>query len=224
MNKFFAKSKGTKIKVLGTDYSYLGKLLSKNGQDSVAILTLNQAVPMITDQSSQDVLDIYQLIAQLYFKDQNFAMATVYYRKKITTAPSQANVNDYYFLGLAQYYNKQYPGADSSFTKVTTSNPDLPVGYQWRARTKALIDTTLALSKPIYEQYIQKVGSDTAKNKAGLIEAYSQLGFYYFLQKDKANASVNYKRVLSLDPENAQAKNYFESLKPRPAPKTEGKK
>ncbi len=224
MNKFFAKSKGTKIKVLGTDYSYLGKLLSKTGQDSLAILTLNQAVTAITDQTSQDVMDIYQLIGQLYFKEQNYALATVYYKKKIMANPSQANVNDYYFLGLAQYYNKQYPAADSSFSKITQSNPDLPIGYQWRARANAQIDTTLTLSKPIYEQYVQKVGTDTVKNKDGLIEAYSQLGFYYFLKKDKDNAGMVYKRVLSIDPTNAQAKQYFESLKPRPAPKTEGKK
>ena len=224
MNKFFAKSKGTKVKIIGTDYSYLGKLLSKNGQDSLAVITLNQAVTAINDPTSQDVLDIYQLIGQLYYKDQNYAMAATYFKKKITAAPKQANVNDYYFLGLAQYNNKQYQAADSSFSQITQSNPDLPIGYQWRARANAQIDSTEALSKPIYEQYIQKVGNDTIKNKDGLIEAYSQLGFYYFLKKDKENASINYKKVLSLDPSNAQAKQYFESLKPRPAPKTEGKK
>lgn len=224
MNKFFAKSKGTKIKILGTDYSYLGKLLSKNGQDSLAIVTLNQAVTIINDPASQDVLDIYQLIAQLYYKDQNYAMAVVYFKKRIDGAPKQANVNDYYFLGLAQYNNKQYHGADSSFNMITQSNPDLPIGYQWRARANSQLDSTQALSKPIYEQYIQKVGTDTLKNKDGLIEAYGTLGYYYLLQKDKANTSMYYRKILNLDPENANAKAYFESLKPKPAPKTSGKK
>jgi len=103
---------------------------------------------------------------------------------------------------------------------ITKSNPDLPLGYQWRARANSQLDSTQTLSKPFYEQYIQKVGADTLKNKPGLIEAYSQLGYYYVLKKDKDNATIAYKKVLSMDPDNANAKAYFESLKPRPTPKT----
>jgi predicted Zn-dependent protease len=224
MNKFLTKQKGTKVKLISSDYGYLGKLQMKNNLDSLAIISFNQGLGMIADQSSTVALEIDQLMAQLYYKDQNYAMAATCFKKKITAAPSQANVNDYYFLGLAQYSNKQYRASDSSFMKITQSNPDLPIGYLWRARANSQLDSTESQSKPIYEQYIQKVGADTIKNKDGLVEAYSELGFYYFLKKDKENASVNYKRVLALDPANAQAKQYFESLKPRPAPKTEGKK
>ncbi len=224
MNKFFAKSKGTKIKILGSDYQYLGKLLSGNGEDSLAVIALNQAIASINNESSPDVTDMYLIIAKIYFKDQNYAMAEVYFKKRISARKQAADVNDYYYLGLSQYNNKQYPGADSSFAIITQSNPDLLVGYQWRARANSQIDSTQALSKPYYEQYIQKVGTDTIKNKDGLIEAYSQLGYYYVLQKDKVNASMIYKRILNLDPDNANAKAYFESLKPRPVTKPQGKK
>lgn len=222
MNKFFVKSKGTKVKIIGSDYSYLGKLLSKNGQDSLAIVTLNQAVSIINDPSSQDVTDIYHLIGQIYYQDENYAMAAAYYKKRIQTNKQTANVNDYYFLGLAQYNSKQYQAADSSFSMITQSNPDLPIGYLWRARANSQLDSTQALAKPYYETYIQKVGNDTLKNKAGLIEAYSQLGYYYLLKKDKENASMYYRKILNLDPDNTNAKAYFESLKPRA--KKEGKK
>ena len=107
---------------------------------------------------------------------------------------------------------------------ITQSNPDLALGYQWRARANSQLDSTQALAKPYYETYIQKVGSDSLKNKTGLIEAYAQLGYYYVLKKDKENASLYYKKILNLDPENANAKAYFESLKPRPAPKIPAKK
>lgn len=224
MNKFFAKSKGTQIKLLGSDYSYLGKLLSKNGQDSLAIITLNQAVSIINDPSSQDVQDLDQLIGNIYYKDGNYPMAVAYFKKRITARQSNADANDYFFLGLAQYNNKQYPGADSSFAMITKSNPDLPLGYQWRARANSQIDSTQALAKPLYEQYIQKVGNDTIKNKAGLIEAYSQLGYYYVLKKDKDNATICYRKIMSMDPNNANAAAYFESLKPRSANKSQGKK
>lgn len=220
MNKFFAKSKGTSVKIIGSDYEYLGKLLSKNGQDSLAIINLNQAVTVINDPNSQEVQDIYQSIGNIDYKDGNYPMAVMYFKKRIQSRGSNADANDYYFLGLAQYNNKQYQGADSSFGMITKSNPDLVLGYQWRARANSLLDSTQALSKPYWEQYIQKVGNDTIKNKAGLIEAYSTLAYYYVVKKDKENASFNYRKVLNLDPDNANAKIWFDSLKPRQAPKT----
>lgn len=224
MNKFFAKQQGTTVKIIGSDYMYLGKLLSKNGQDSLAIVNLNHAVTVINNPSSPDVQDIYQLIGQLYYKDGNYPMAVMYFRKRVVARQQNADANDYYYLGLAQYNNKQYQGADSSFGKITQTNPDLLIAYQWRARANSQLDSTQALSKPYYEQYIQKVGADTLKNKAGLIEAYSNLGYYYFLKKDKDSASYYYRKILNLDPDNGGAKAYFESLKPHPRTKPEGKK
>jgi len=225
MNKFFAKSKAAQIKILGSDYSYLGKLLSKNGQDSLAIVTLKQAVTVINNESSADVQDIYLLIAQLYSNDQNYPMAIVYFKKRIK-AKTQVDVNDYYYLGQTQMKNNQPQAADSSYLMITQTMPDLLLGYQLRARANGAIDSTQTTAKPIWEQYIQKVGTDTIKNKTGLIEAYLQLGYYYYEKADKENATINYKKVLALDPDNANAKAYFESLKPRPVPKpkTEGKK
>ncbi len=224
MNKFFAKSKGTHIKILGSDYSYLGKLLSKNGQDSLAIITLNQAVTTINNESSTDVQDIYLLLAQIYSNKENYPMAIIYFQKRIKSKGQNADVNDYYYLGQAQYNNKQYQAADSSYGFITKTMPDLLLGYQLRARANGQIDSTQGLAKPIWEMYIQKASSDSVKNKNGLIEAFSELAYYYLLKSDKPNTSAYYKRVQGLDPENANAKIWFDSLKPKPAPKTQGKK
>lgn len=224
MNKFFAKAKGTQVKIIPSDYTYMGKLLSKNGQDSLAIVNLNQANLLINNDNSTDAQDNYQLIAQLYYRDGNYAMSEVYFKKRIKARQQAADANDYYFLGLAQYNNKDYRGADSSFGMITQTNPGLLIGYQWRARANSQLDSTQTLAKPYYEAYIQKVGNDTIKNKAGLIEAYSELGYYYLLKKDKENASLYYRKILNLDPENVNAKAYFESLKPRPVPKKQGAK
>ena len=225
INKFFVKEQGTKVKIIGSDYTYLGKLLSKNGQDSLAIVNLSHAVTLINNESSQDVQDIYQLIGQLYYKDGNYPMAVMYFKKRVTARQQNADANDYYFLGLAQYNNKQYHGADSSFGKITQTNPDLLVAYQWRARANSQLDSTQALSKPYFLQYAQKASSDSIKNKVGLVEAYSNLGYFYFLKKEKDSASIYYHKILNLDPDNASAKEYFESLKPHPKPaKPEAKK
>ena len=163
MKKFFDKAPGAKIKILGSDYSYLGKLLSKNNQDSLAVITLNQAVTIFNNETSTDVQDIYQLIGQIYYQDQNYPNAVIYFKKRIHAKGTSADANDYYFLGLAQYNSKMYQGADSSFTKITISNPDLLLGYQWKARSNGLIDSTQALSKPIWEEIrYPRVLCDTA--------------------------------------------------------------
>lgn len=223
MNKFFEKSKGTHIKILGSDYEYLGKLLGKNGQDSLAIIMLKQALTIISKDNSTDIQDIDLLIGQIYSNQQNYPMAIAYFRARIH-AKTQVDVNDYYYMGLAQSNNKQYQAADSSYGVITKTMPDLLLGYQLRARVNGLADSTQTLAKPFWEQYIQKAGADSIKNKNGLIEAYSYLGYYYLLQKDKEHASYYYKKVLALDPENVNGKAYFESLKPpKQAPKKEGK-
>jgi Tfp pilus assembly protein PilF len=44
------------------------------------------------------------------------------------------------------------------------------------------------------------------KNKAGLINAYGYLGFYFLNKDKKAEAKEYYKKVLELDPANVKAK------------------
>lgn len=215
MTRFFNKVSKTKVKILATDYSYYGKLLAKNGKDSLAIEQLKIAVDKLSGSPvyAQDMADDYFLIGNTYLQDGNCAQAVNFFQKRVGLPGAQGN--EYYYLGKAAYCDSLYKLADSAFGMLTKFNPDYPVGYYYRAVSNLRLDTTNAMAKPYYELFIQKVGNDTIRNKDHLLESYDQLGYYYYLQNDKSNASLYYKKALNIDPENAQAKSYFESLKPK---------
>lgn len=108
-----------------------------------------------------------------------------------------------------------YAKADSALVMLTVKAPNLPVAYFWRARVNTNFDpeSEAGLAKPFYEQFIQLVGSDSEKFRKELVEAYAYLGYYYYLQNDKAKSKSYWEQVLSLDPENKQAKDVVKQLK-----------
>jgi tetratricopeptide (TPR) repeat protein len=218
INKFFAKAPKSNIKLLPSDYGYQGKLLSKNGQDSLAIVIMKKAL----DQDPDQAADLTSQIANIYFKDGNYPMAVMYFDKR--TKLPQPTVNDYNALGRAAYSNKQYAKGDSAFAIICKYMPDLPLGYLWRAYCNSGIDSTgsQGLAKPFYEQYISKAAKDSLKNKDGLINAYDYLGSYYISQKDFDKAEYEYHKTQELDPNDDKAKKFFQyekNLKQQPGKK-----
>lgn len=109
----------------------------------------------------------------------------------------------------------EYAKADSALVMLTVKAPNLPVAYFWRARVNTNFDpeSEAGLAKPFYEQFIQLVGNDSEKYKKELVEAYAYLGYYYYLQNDKAKSKSYWAQVLSLDPDNKQAKDVVKQLK-----------
>ena len=106
--------------------------------------------------------------------------------------------------------------ADSAFAQVTRTNPDLSVGYLWRAKSNTQLDPNneKALAKPYYEQFTAKVKPEEAeKNKKDLIEAYSYLGYLSMKQKDNASAKTYWQKVIELDPANKKATDALASFK-----------
>jgi len=147
----------------------------------------------------------------------------MYFNKRIQTNPN--DVNTYYYLGKAAYDCKNYQAADSAFSSVISKRNDLLIGYQWKAYAEEAIDSNCetGLAIPICNQYIQKIGADTIKNKDGLIASFSYLGRCAIAKKDMEGAKVWFKRIQGIDPANAQAKLFFDSLR-QPVKKPEGKK
>ena len=221
INKFFAKAAKAKTKILPSDYAYQGKLLSKNGQDSLAIEKMKQALA----KDSSDAGDLYSQIANIYYKDGNYPMAVKYFQMRVKLP--QPTVNDYNGLGRSAYSNKQYQKADSAFAVITKYMVDLPLGYLWRAYCNSSIDSmnTQWLAKPFYEQYIQKAAKDSLKNKDGLLNAYDYLGYYYVSTKDFDKATYYYKKTQELDPNDTKASSFFKNQKALKQPmKKEGGK
>lgn len=222
ITKFFAKAPKTGTKIIASDYSYYGKLLSKNGQDSLGIDKMNKAATlmMASDGKTADVGQIYSDIGLLYFQAGKYDKAVTYFQMR--TKFPQATVNDYNYLGRAAFQSKQYQKSDSAFAVIVNARPDLMLGYLWRFYSNESLDSTYTGSaKPYADTYVQKVGADSMKNSDGVIAAFSYYALCCIAKKDYDGAKLWWARVKGIDPANAQAKMFFDSLK---QPKREEKK
>jgi len=253
MTKFFKLHDPAKN--IASDYVYYGRLLQKNGKDTLAIDSYKKA--LVLDPAKTE---IYDDLAKLYSTNKMHNEAVANYKIMIANGADKVNTwfqigKEYYFEG--DMYRTKYDSlmtlqkvskipftdstsvnetkrlyfqkADSAFTEVTVLNPQYPGGFMWRGRMNATLDpeaiTTVA--KESYEKAlaILEVG-DAAKNRKSIIECYKYLGSYYFLNGERLNktdktqaealkaASISYfKKILNLDPTDAQALDVFKKLK-----------
>jgi tetratricopeptide (TPR) repeat protein len=214
LDKFFemATAKG-KPAILGSDYAYKGKLLSKGGNDSLALDVLKMAI-----EKDPEYTDGYSEVAAIYSKMKKHDMAAQYYQMKIEHT-KEASPLDYYYLGQSRYFNKEYILADSAFAHATVKYPD---AWFWRGRANNRMevnpDQPAGLAKPFHETFIRLVGFDPVKveaNKKNLIEAYSYLGLYYgkAAEKNYDCSKAAWQKVLELDPTNKNATDAMQDEK-----------
>src|SRR6185436_10462084 len=105
-------------KITASDFEYLGKLQSKvSGKDSLALINLYKALEM-----NPNNFDVYQDIAKTYNKMKRFDEAAATYELYISKA-RRPNAQDYFLMGKAYYYAKNYVKADSAFMKVNELAP-----------------------------------------------------------------------------------------------------
>jgi tetratricopeptide (TPR) repeat protein len=207
----FYLSKTEEKKYTVTDFEYLAKLQAKvGGKDSLAIQNIKKAMEMNPYNA-----DLYVDMAKLYNKMRKFDSAVVNYEIYMGKA-KKVNAADFFLYGKAAYFAKQYTKADSAFAKVSEMKADYPDAYLWRGNANVSMDPDFKtdLPKQYYEKYISLLTADPEKfetslkmkNKAGLINAYDYLGFYYLNKKMKPEAKTYYQKVLELDPNNTKAK------------------
>ncbi len=207
MISFFNKQ--IESKFIPSDFAYFGKLLAANGQDSLAILNINKAI----EKDTVTAVDLYSDLAAIYAKQKKYAEAIVNYQKKISLG--KAITNDYYRLGQAFYYIKEFGKADTAFSKVIETQPKLVTGYFWRARANTNLDpdSKLGLAKPFYEEYVLRAEPDSSKYVKDLIEAYKYLGYYYYQLKDYINSRIWWEKVKAIDPNDKQANDALSDMK-----------
>jgi tetratricopeptide (TPR) repeat protein len=202
MDAYFnlAKASG-KVKISGGDYGQKGKLLSKSGQDSLAVEMLKQAI-----SEDPTYIEGYNDVATILMKQKKYAEAAGYYQQKIERSESPAPL-DYYYLGQSRYRNKEYQLADTAFAMATSKYPDANF---WRGRCKNGMEVNpdqpeAGLAKPYHEKFISLVSGDARSieaNKKNLMEAYNYLGIYYLIKKDYECSRAAINKTLELDPAN----------------------
>ena len=202
MDTYFnlAKESG-EVKISGGDYGQKGKLLSKTGQDSLAVDMLKRAI-----SEDPTYIDGYNEVASILMKQKKYAEASSYYQQKIDRSEKPAAL-DYYYLGQSRYRNKEYVLADTAFALAASKYPDANF---WRGRCKNGMEVNpdqpeAGLAKPYHEKFIQLVGNDTRSieaNKKNLMEAYNYLGIYYLIKKNYECSRAAINKTLELDPTN----------------------
>jgi tetratricopeptide (TPR) repeat protein len=204
--KYFSVAKDSDILI--SDYEYNAKLLTKTGQDSLALIQLQKASKMDTSRT-----DLHNNMAVLYFKTKKWNNVIEEYNIKLQKTGT-LTAQEYFDLGRAYYFTKRFTEADTSFAMLIKAKPDLATGYLFRARTNASLDSLSekGSAKPYYEKLLTLIENDTAKYRREIVESYSYLGFYSYLQKDIPAAKSFFQKVLVFDPENPQAKEAVKKL------------
>jgi tetratricopeptide (TPR) repeat protein len=204
--RYFAKAETDDVEA--SDYAYFGKLLLKQNDDSLAIENLRRSILM--EKKHPDIL---QLLAETCFKTKKYPEAISSYEQLIELK-GKGSSQDYFSLGRAYYFNKQFELADTIFQKLIELQPNMTVGYLWEARAKSNLDpeSENGLAKPYYEKLIEKASANPDKNKNDLMEAYSYLGYYHFLKQENQLSKSYWQKVITLSPDDAKAKEALRAL------------
>ncbi|MBE0648730.1 MAG: hypothetical protein IH596_13220 [Bacteroidales bacterium] len=214
IKKFFKRS--PKDKIRPADFTYYGRLLSKNDLDSLAAIVLYEAWELDTAK-----IELLSEVAMSYIKYKDYEDAIRIYNLKDSV--NEANVLDVYNWAKAYYNIQDYENAAVMFERFCEAQPNYVPGFTWWARTFFNLDpdSDEGLAKPVYEQILVITMEDTVKYEKQRLESYYYLAYYFYHQYvlnkkdlDLARESLKFNNhVLAIDPENEKAKQMVEALK-----------
>jgi Tfp pilus assembly protein PilF len=233
MNSWFAKAEPKRI--LGADYLYLGRLQIASGKDTVAgIGNLKKAASLDTLKTEE----VYREIETIYGRvKRDYLNAAMTYEESISKQHGKPLVLDHFYEGFYYYFAftfaKTTPDsaylvkADSALKYVQRISPKTKDAFLYHARVVDYKDRDMAkfqgLAKPDYEKYIELMTAEppaNAREKNALAEAYAYLGTYYeFHDKDDVKANDNFTKAKEINPDNKQAKYYFDNKATAAPPK-----
>jgi Tfp pilus assembly protein PilF len=217
-------------RLIPQDYLYLGRAQIKAGQDSIGILTLQNAVNQDTTQ-----VELYAEIAKALYPKGKYLEAAKAYDMYIRKGKG-VTLNDYASLGRSYYYaytaqeknqaktnikpdTSLLTKADTALSYVShkLSKPNAGIilqrAYIADSRETDRANNYKGYAKPFYEEYVSVVAPTNptdAYTKGNLVDAYTYLGYYYELvAKDEAKSLENWTKARELDPANKSVQSYF---------------
>ncbi|MDR0427078.1 MAG: tetratricopeptide repeat protein, partial [Dysgonamonadaceae bacterium] len=136
--------------------------------------------------------------------------------KASPVSPEQKTADDQLF------YSSIEKGNDA-FGKIIESRPDHYSTLLWMARLNSLVDlkeqeelgaVMKGVAKPYYEKFVEVALSENEDGKANkdILDAYRYLASYYLLLDDKVNSGEYFKKILEIDPDNADAKTALDTM------------
>ena len=212
IGKYFEKAPDSQL--VAKDFALRADLLQKfAGREQEAVADLQKAVEIDTLASNKAE---YMADLAAIYKKSGDKSKEAYWLGQLYQAKQDPTNLDLYYWGLAHYSAQEYPQADSVFGLYTDKYPEHIHGFYWRAKSNALIDTTMeqGLAVPYYQKVIDLASADSIRNKSLLIQAYGYVGAYEAnVKKDFETALASFNKILQLDPANDDAIRYSDILK-----------
>jgi tetratricopeptide (TPR) repeat protein len=220
--------------ILPADYAELANIQSKASDSATKVQAIGNYKIAIQKDTLPENRAKYlakgiDVAKQVKYRQGVADLAAIEYSMK-----KDPNQTDVYNWGIANYQAGNYKTADSIFCGIYESKwPDEIYGYLWCARSKVAQDDSVGSQGLAVEAYdklaaiarkldstARAAGSaDSTKYRAQVITSYSQNASYYNnIKKDKETAVMYLRKILEVDPGNADAQRFIEILT-RPAPK-----
>ncbi len=217
------------VKPYFMDDLYFGKGYQGLGKDSIALVYLEKAAPLDTNNN------VYSIIHDVRYKHKRYADAAAAGLNAIQWKVKKAQTvgsGDYFKVAMDYYLTAAYINkadtvgrpatamrADSMFAKAIEINDKWPPFYINRARANNFIDYTGTkwLGAPWYEKFVAAVETQKAEkssqykeDKNQLFEAYKFLGGYHLsVTKDEAKVKELFTKAQEIKPEDPDIKAYF---------------
>jgi tetratricopeptide (TPR) repeat protein len=217
-DEFFSKVNPDKIGP--KDYATYGKILLKfPGNDSLASVYIDKAI--LLDTIPANKLDYIRSTAESLIAAQKYNDAGKWYAKILNLKKDYSKV-DLYYAGYNYYRGGNYQASDSIFGLYQQKYPEDIFGWYMGGRAKEGIDSTGAngLAMPDYQKVISIADTSAEKDKvkANEITAYRYMVAYYYNVKHDKQATIEWnKKILVLDPTDAQAIQNEKALTAEPA-------
>ncbi|MES2890828.1 MAG: tetratricopeptide repeat protein [Bacteroidota bacterium] len=211
MNEYFSRQPDSAV--VPKDFAMKAVLLEKLEDDKTIALEWYKKA-LAREKNPADSLEYIVSLANIQNKLGHRDREAIW-REKAYQLKQQPTNLDLYKWGMALYSSENFSKADSVFAIYQDKYPAHIHGYLWRARSNALIDTTMqqGLAVPHYTKLVELIGKDTATNKPLLVRAYEYLGAYEANTTKDFSASLEYyDKILALEPGNDEAKKNAELL------------
>jgi tetratricopeptide (TPR) repeat protein len=225
-DRLFNKSDSADLKDF--DYSNYAKAYIGKGNYDEAVALYRKAME-VSEADKDAINNIYKDISDAYMKKGDFDAAVAEYRKYLDgtsnkTASDYSTLAELYYKHAADLQGEEQVAsikkADEIYAELQerfSSNADVMAYVLNRRGTLNVLmdpDSKQGLAKPIFEQLMQmmeakenRTDSDTKK----LVTAYRYLLSYDLLVQDnKEGAKAWAEKILTVDPENEQAKAVME--------------
>lgn len=222
LTTFINTTDTTKTKIIGRDYFYLGKAGLATSKDTAkAIALMKQGIAKDTN-----LREPLKDLGDSAFAKKQYRAATVFRQAYVSTLATPA-VNDYFQLGQAAFFGKDYKVADEAFAKVTeVSQGRAPAGLFYRGYVAMSAEPKSNKAAGFFTEFL-KVTSDTSKVPASDAPKFTkQRATAYAILAREAAVKNDFKDALHLanmalkeDPANTQAPQIIKSIEAAEAAK-----